>query len=257
MVPWRCAAAAPYTRGVARGDGMLTHDLDPRREAAAGRLRGLRGLGPRRRGRQAHLLRPLRAAAPWPGGRRHRGQRRRRRVRGLQGPRPGLAGVRRGDARHPAGHIAVGHTRYSTTGSTTWENAQPTFRTTRAGTGLALGHNGNLVNTADLARRGRARRASAATGSAPPPTPTWSPRCSRPARTCRVEQAAMEVLPTLRGAFSLRLHGRAHPLRRARPAGCAAARPRPARTRLGGHVRDRRAGHRRRAASCARSSPAS
>jgi len=33
------------------------------------------------------------------------------------------------------GHIAVGHTRYSTTGSTNWENAQPSFRTTRAGTG--------------------------------------------------------------------------------------------------------------------------
>ncbi|MGH3263836.1 MAG: amidophosphoribosyltransferase, partial [Trebonia sp.] len=43
------------------------------------------------------------------------------------------------------GHLAVGHTRYSTTGSTTWENAQPSFRTTSAGTGLALGHNGNLV----------------------------------------------------------------------------------------------------------------
>ena len=51
------------------------------------------------------------------------------------------------------GHLAVGHTRYSTTGSPTWENAQPTFRTTAAGTGLALGHNGNLVNTAELVRR--------------------------------------------------------------------------------------------------------
>ena len=49
------------------------------------------------------------------------------------------------------GHLAVGHTRYSTTGSTIWENAQPVFRTTRTGTGIALGHNGNLVNTADLA----------------------------------------------------------------------------------------------------------
>ena len=36
------------------------------------------------------------------------------------------------------GHLSVGHTRYSTTGSPTWENAQPTFRTTAAGTGLAL-----------------------------------------------------------------------------------------------------------------------
>src|SRR4030095_11824468 len=48
------------------------------------------------------------------------------------------------------GHLAVGHCRYSTTGSTTWENAQPTFRTTAAGSGIALGHNCNLVNTAEL-----------------------------------------------------------------------------------------------------------
>src|SRR5205809_6248736 len=48
------------------------------------------------------------------------------------------------------GDLGIGHTRYSTTGSTTWDNAQPAFKTdgTR---GLALGHNGNLVNTADLA----------------------------------------------------------------------------------------------------------
>ena len=37
------------------------------------------------------------------------------------------------------GHVAVGHCRYSTTGSTTWENSQPIFRTTAAGTGVALG----------------------------------------------------------------------------------------------------------------------
>ena len=48
------------------------------------------------------------------------------------------------------GHLAIGHVRYSTTGSTTWENAQPTFRTTATGSGIALGHNGNLVNTAEL-----------------------------------------------------------------------------------------------------------
>ena len=40
------------------------------------------------------------------------------------------------------GHVAIGHCRYSTTGSTTWENAQPVFRNTAAGTGVALGHNG-------------------------------------------------------------------------------------------------------------------
>ena len=50
------------------------------------------------------------------------------------------------------GHVAIGHTRYSTTGSSVWENAQPTFRPTATGT-LALGHNGNLTNTADLSER--------------------------------------------------------------------------------------------------------
>src|SRR6201998_1999258 len=48
------------------------------------------------------------------------------------------------------GHIAVGPCRYSTTGASVWENAQPTFRATPA-TSLALGHNGNLINTRELA----------------------------------------------------------------------------------------------------------
>jgi amidophosphoribosyltransferase len=47
------------------------------------------------------------------------------------------------------GQLAIAHCRYSTTGSTIWENAQPTFRLgpRRA---IAIGHNGNLVNTRDL-----------------------------------------------------------------------------------------------------------
>jgi amidophosphoribosyltransferase len=48
------------------------------------------------------------------------------------------------------GHIAVGHCRYSTSGSSVWQNAQPTFRATSTGS-LALGHNGNLINTLELA----------------------------------------------------------------------------------------------------------
>jgi len=43
------------------------------------------------------------------------------------------------------GHVAAGHTRYSTTGSSTWHNAQPVYRSLDA-TGFALGHNGNLTN---------------------------------------------------------------------------------------------------------------
>ncbi len=48
------------------------------------------------------------------------------------------------------GHMAVGHTRYSTTGRNRWENAQPVYRQVN-GTDLALAHNGNLLNTAALA----------------------------------------------------------------------------------------------------------
>src|SRR5512146_359731 len=47
------------------------------------------------------------------------------------------------------GDVAVGHTRYSTTGSTQWANAQPLVQHGRART-VALGHNGNLTNTAAL-----------------------------------------------------------------------------------------------------------
>ncbi|TDE12987.1 amidophosphoribosyltransferase [Jiangella asiatica] len=47
------------------------------------------------------------------------------------------------------GHVAVGHTRYSTTGGSHWQNAQPTLGATPAGT-VALAHNGNLTNTPEL-----------------------------------------------------------------------------------------------------------
>jgi amidophosphoribosyltransferase len=97
------------------------------------------------------------------------------------------------------GHIAVGHTRYSTTGSTTWENAQPSFRTTAAGTGLALGHNGNLVNTVDLAGEVAAR--TGGIGSTSDSDIITALLAARP--DVSVEQAALEVLPMLRGAFSL------------------------------------------------------
>jgi len=48
------------------------------------------------------------------------------------------------------GHLAIGHTRYSTTGSSSWHNAQPMYRQA-GGTELAIGHNGNLTNVDELA----------------------------------------------------------------------------------------------------------
>src|SRR5215210_227225 len=47
------------------------------------------------------------------------------------------------------GQLAIGHTRYSTTGSTRWSNAQPLIHHGRART-VALGHNGNLTNAEEL-----------------------------------------------------------------------------------------------------------
>src|ERR671928_1369527 len=47
------------------------------------------------------------------------------------------------------GQLAIGHTRYSTTGSSQWANAQPLVQHGRART-VALGHNGNLINAQEL-----------------------------------------------------------------------------------------------------------
>ena len=57
------------------------------------------------------------------------------------------------------GHLAIGHTRYSTHGASDWAGAQPVYRPVgRAG--FALGHNGNLTNTPELAETSlRSRKA--------------------------------------------------------------------------------------------------
>ena len=54
-----------------------------------------------------------------------------------------------GDLAALRGELAIGHTRYSTTGGNAWENAQPLLHHGRART-VALGHNGNLVNAEAL-----------------------------------------------------------------------------------------------------------
>ncbi|HEY0535717.1 MAG TPA: amidophosphoribosyltransferase [Actinoplanes sp.] len=97
------------------------------------------------------------------------------------------------------GYLAIGHTRYSTTGGSNWENAQPTIRATTAGTTIALAHNGNLVNTAELAREvaERGLEVDSATSDTALVTTLLA---SRP--DLSVEAAALEVLPRLRGAFS-------------------------------------------------------
>jgi len=93
------------------------------------------------------------------------------------------------------GHMAVGHCRYSTTGSPTWENAQPTFRSTAQGS-LALTHNGNLINTPELAAKVEAGQLTATTDTEVL-TALLATRADNPL------QAAREILPITRGAFSL------------------------------------------------------
>jgi amidophosphoribosyltransferase len=104
------------------------------------------------------------------------------------------------------GHVAIGHSRYSTTGSSVWRNAQPTFRSTPAGS-IALGHNGNLTNTGELA----ARVDLLAKTNGQLDLPSYQPDASTdtdivtallasyPDRS--IEAAALEVLPTIAGAF--------------------------------------------------------
>jgi len=103
------------------------------------------------------------------------------------------------------GHVAIGHCRYSTTGSTTWENAQPVFRNTAAGTGVALGHNGNLVNTTELAARAREAGliSTKVPGIATTDSDILGALLAHGAADSSLEQAALELLPTVRGAFCL------------------------------------------------------
>ncbi|GAA4756671.1 amidophosphoribosyltransferase [Nocardioides endophyticus] len=105
------------------------------------------------------------------------------------------------------GHLAIGHSRYSTTGASTWQNAQPTFRPTADGS-IALGHNGNLINTAELAQmvvdlpgpddelelHTRPQETSTNDTSLVTALLAHHPDTS-------LEQRALEVLPLLQGAF--------------------------------------------------------
>ena len=96
------------------------------------------------------------------------------------------------------GDLAMAHCRYSTTGSTVWENAQPTLRLgpRRA---LAIGHNGNLVNTRELLGQlhgGRSRLAASTDTEL-----LTTLLADEPAAD--IVDALVRVLPRVRGAFTL------------------------------------------------------
>jgi amidophosphoribosyltransferase len=112
------------------------------------------------------------------------------------------------------GHLAIGHTRYSTTGSSTYENAQPAYRPV-AENEFALGHNGNLTNTEDLADvagmlPGDLRAVTSDTDLVA--ELLAAEILSSPPRSDgrQLEHALVKVLPLLEGAFSLVLMDQGH-----------------------------------------------
>jgi amidophosphoribosyltransferase len=96
------------------------------------------------------------------------------------------------------GHLAIAHCRYSTTGSTVWENSQPTLRLgpRRA---IAIGHNGNLVNTRELLGRLRGGRTRLPAST---DTELLTALLADEMAADTVDALA-RVLPTVRGAYSL------------------------------------------------------
>jgi amidophosphoribosyltransferase len=100
------------------------------------------------------------------------------------------------------GHIAIGHNRYSTTGSSLLCNAQPIVVNSAKGT-LAMGHNGNLVNADELDAivRQQGIIPESSTDSeliAHLIASEWE-KCDT------VEEAILRVMPRLRGAYSVTL----------------------------------------------------
>jgi amidophosphoribosyltransferase len=109
------------------------------------------------------------------------------------------------------GHLAIGHCRYSTSGASVWENAQPTFRATPSAS-LALGHNGNLINTRELAALvdpAAGAGGPAATSDTDILTALFAgaaadrlPAGDGPG-SATIEESALAALPLVRGAYSL------------------------------------------------------
>ncbi|HEV7148419.1 MAG TPA: amidophosphoribosyltransferase [Pedococcus sp.] len=104
------------------------------------------------------------------------------------------------------GHLAVGHCRYSTTGGSTWENAQPTLGGHAEST-VALAHNGNLINSIELRDLVAERRAGGfgstggelGRGNTTDTALVTALLADDPDRS--LEAAALDLLPRLRGAF--------------------------------------------------------
>jgi amidophosphoribosyltransferase len=94
------------------------------------------------------------------------------------------------------GEMAIGHVRYSTTGSSAWENAQPVWRSDRRQ--VALAHNGNLINAVELHTELRERGVNfRGTSDSEIIAALLSTH-----EADSIEDALADVVPRLEGAFS-------------------------------------------------------
>lgn len=103
------------------------------------------------------------------------------------------------------GHLAIGHTRYSTTGSSVWHNAQPVYRNVGEHT-VAIAHNGNLVNTAELATELGMLPGTVSSDSDVMAELLASELAKNPDESSdhrALERAMKAILPRLKGAFSV------------------------------------------------------
>jgi amidophosphoribosyltransferase len=105
------------------------------------------------------------------------------------------------------GHMAIGHTRYSTAGASEWSNAQPAYRAVGSA-GFALGHNGNLTETEILAKQAGMLPGFATSDSdlvAELLAQAFPARYAEPAPGPGGEltSAIRQVMPTVAGAFSM------------------------------------------------------
>jgi len=105
------------------------------------------------------------------------------------------------DLRALGGDLAIGHVRYSTTGSNEWENSQPVHRSAGSGGNrreIALAHNGNLINAVEL--HSELRQAGVTFSSTSDSEIIAALLSSHPAE--RIEDTIADVVPRLQGAFS-------------------------------------------------------
>ncbi|MCW2996881.1 MAG: purF [Solirubrobacterales bacterium] len=105
------------------------------------------------------------------------------------------------DLRALGGDLAIGHVRYSTTGSNEWENSQPVHRSAGSGGNrreLALAHNGNLINAVSL--HTELREAGVSFTSTSDSEIIAAALASHPGDS--IEEAVRAVMPRLQGAYS-------------------------------------------------------